>query len=412
MTDSTPTPTAATAAAQTAEAEDSISLLDLLQVVADNLRLLVLAPLAVGLLALGICFMLAPTFTATTRFLVPQGQSASSAMMQSLGALSGLAGAAGLKSPGDQFVSFIKSDSVQNALVERFKLMERYDQKYRTQTRKALAANATITSNAKDGIITIAVDDEEPQFAADLANGHVQELQRLLSRLAITEAQQRRLFFEKLIASTKANWVKAEQALKGTGVNPSSLKLSPATALEGVAKLRAAVTAQEIKLASMRGYLSDAAPDFKQAQTELAALKAQLANLGRQDAESASGANSSNSAQNDYIAKYREYKYNETLFELFSKQYEIARIDEGREGATIQIIDAADAPEHKSKPKKGLVAVLATVASGFALLLFVFVRQALQGADQDPATAQKLQKLHAAWRRALGQGSGADRTAR
>ena len=380
--------------------EDEISLLDLLQVVADNLRLLVLGPLMVGLLALGVSFLVTPTFTATTRFLVPQGQSASAAMMQSLGALSGLAGAAGLKSPGDQFVSFMKSDSVQNALVERFKLQERYEQKFRTETRKQLAKNATIASNAKDGIITVEVDDFEPKFAAELANGHVQELQKLLSRLAVTEAQQRRLFFEKLIAKTKDNWIKAEQDLKATGVNSSSLKLSPMTALEGVAKIRAAVTAQEIKLSTMRGYLSDAAPDFKQAQTELAALKQQLSILERQDTESSAGPNA---AQNDYIAKYREYKYNETLFELFSKQYEIARIDEGREGATIQIIDVAEPPEHKSKPKRALVAIIATLATGFALLLFVFVRNALANQKRDALTEQKLQNIRRAWRLAIGK---------
>jgi uncharacterized protein involved in exopolysaccharide biosynthesis len=390
----------ANTATEAADAEDEISLLDLLQVVADNLRLLVLVPLLAGLLALGISFLVTPTFTATTRFLVPQGQSASSAMMQSLGALSGLAGAAGLKSPGDQFVSFVKSDSVQNALVDRFKLMERYEQKFRVDTRKQLAKRATIASNAKDGIITIEVEDHEAKFAADLANGHVQELQKLLSRLAVTEAQQRRLFFEKLIGKTKDNWIKAEQDLKATGVSSSSLKLSPMTALEGVAKIRAAVTAQEIKLSTMRGYLADTAPDFKQAQTELGALKSQLAILERQDSESSTGPNA---AQNDYIAKYREYKYNETLFELFSKQYEIARIDEGREGATIQIIDVAEPPEHKSKPKKALVAIITTLATGFALLLFVFVRNALKASTANPATSEKLQKLRASVNKALGR---------
>jgi uncharacterized protein involved in exopolysaccharide biosynthesis len=296
----------------------------------------------------------------------------------------------------------MKSDSVQNAIVDRFKLIERYDQKFRIDTRKQLSNNATIASNAKDGIITVEVVDFDPKFAADLANGHVQELQKLLSRLAITEAQQRRIFFEKLIATTKANWVRAEQELKATGVSSSSLKLSPATALEGVAKIRAAVTAQEIKLSSMRGYLADSAPDFKQAQTELAALKSQLASLEQQDSSN-SGSAAANSAQNDYIAKYREYKYNETLFELFSKQYEIARIDEGREGATIQIIDTAEPPEHKSKPKKGLVAIITTLATAFALLLFVFVRNALKTSAADPATTVKLHKLRASWNRALGR---------
>jgi capsule polysaccharide export protein KpsE/RkpR len=231
----------------------------------------------------------------------------------------------------------------------------------------------------------------------------VQELQRLLSRLAITEAQQRRIFFERLITTTKSNWVRAEQELKATGVNSSSLKLSPATALEGVAKIRAAVTAQEIKLGSMRGYLADSAPDFKQAQTELAALKNQLASLEQQDSTSTSSAATANAAQNDYITKYREFKYNETLFELFSKQYEIARIDEGREGATIQIIDTAEPPEHKSKPKKSLVAVITTLATGFALLLFVFVRNALQSSAADPITTEKLDRLRASFKKALGR---------
>jgi tyrosine-protein kinase Etk/Wzc len=384
----------------TTDTEDEISLLDLLQVVVDNLRLLVLGPILVGLVALGISFLITPVYTATTRFLVPQGQSASAAMMQSLGALAGLGAAAGLKSPGDQFVSFIKSDSVQNALIDRFSLMDRYEKKFRVDTRKALAQVATITSNAKDGIVTVEANDKDPKFAADLANGHVQELQRLLGRLAITEAQQRRLFFEKLLATTNAKWVRAAQELKATGVNSSSLKLNPASALEGVAKIHAAVTAQEIKLSTMRGYLSDSAPEFKQAQTELSALKQQLAVLERQDAESNAGPNAT---QNDYIAKYREYKYNEALFELFSKQYEIARIDEGREGATIQIIDVAEPPERKSKPKKALIAMMATLATGFALLLFVFVRNALTNQKRDALTEQKLQNISRAWRQAIGK---------
>lgn len=382
------------------DSEGTANLLDLLELLVANLRLLILGPLAAGLLVLGICFIVPPTYTATTRFLVPQGQSASSAMMQSLGALSGLAGAAGLKSPGDQFVSFVKSDSVQNALIDRFKLQERYDEKFRWDTRKELAKHSTISSNAKDGIVTVEVEDHESEFAANLANGHVQELQKLLSRLAITEAQQRRMFFEKLISNTKANWIKAEQALKATGVSTSNLKLSPATALEGVAKLRAAVTAQEIKIASMRGYLSDSAPDFRQAQTELAALKAQLSNLDRQDSESTSS--NASAAQNDYIARYRDFKYNETLFELFSKQYEIARIDEGREGATIQVIDSAEPPERISRPRKGFVVVIAIILTNIILLTFVFLRRTFLTFKSDPVFLSKLNKLKSTWSRVIG----------
>ncbi len=376
--------------------DDEISLLDLLQVVADNLRLLVLAPLAAGLLALGISFAIAPTFTATTKFMPPQQQqSGAAAMLSSLGALGGLAGAAsGLKNPADQYVAFLKSRSVQDALLDRFKLIERYESKLKTDARKTLEEVSKIASG-KDGLITIDVDDKDPVFAAQLANAYVEELGRLLDRLAVTEAQQRRVFFEKQLTATKDKLIKAEQALGASGVNSSVLK-STGAAVVAVAQLRAQITAQEIKLAAMRGYLTESAPDFKQAQTELSAMRGQLARAEKEE-PTATG------SESDYVAKFRNFKYQETLFELFAKQYEMARIDESREGAVIQVLDAAQPPERKSKPKKALIALMTTLAVGFALLLFVFIRQALRGAAQTPESAEKIGRLRQAWARALGR---------
>lgn len=379
----------------TLESEDEISLLDLMQVVVDNLRLLIMGPLLAGLIALGVSFIIAPTFTAKTQFLPPQQQqSAAASMLASLGSLGGLAGAAaGLKNPGDQYIAFMKSVSVQDALIDRFQLTERYNAKLKTDSRTALNGAVRIASG-KDGLISIEVDDKDPKFAADLANAHVEELHKLLSRLAVTEAQQRRLFFEKQLAQTKDNLVKAEQALKSTGVNSSALKSTPAAAVETVARLKAAISAQEVKLASMRGYLAESSPDFKQALNELGAFKAQLAKAERDEPTPQGGS--------DYVARFRDYKYHETLFELFAKQYEIARVDESREGAVIQVLDPAQPPERKSKPKRALVAIITTLAAGFALLLWVFVRQAMRNASQNPETSGKLQALRSSWRRALG----------
>jgi tyrosine-protein kinase Etk/Wzc len=381
------------------EEDDEISLLDLLQVVAENLRLLVFAPLAAGLLALGISFAIAPTFTATTKFMPPQQQqSSAAAMLSSLGALGGLAGAAsGLKNPADQYVAFMKSRTVQDALINRFKLVELYDVKLSEDARKELDANVLITSG-KDGLITVDASDKDPAFAAQLANAHVEELGYLLGRLAITEAQQRRVFFEKQLATAKDNLTKAEQALKASGVSSSTLKASPVAAIEGLARLKATITAQEIKLASMRGYLAESASEFRQAQIELAAMRAQMSAAEKADAIGSSGSDS------DYTVRYRDFKYYETLFELFAKQYEIARLDESREGAVIQVVDTAVTPERKSKPKKALIALMTTLGTGFALLLFVFIRQALRGAAQSPESAEKLARLRLAFGRALGRG--------
>ena len=379
--------------------DDEISLLDLLQVVAENLRLLIVGPLAAGLLALAYTFTIAPTFTASTKFMPPQQQqSGAAAMLSSLGALGGLAGAAtGIKNPADQYVAFMKSRSVLDAMVDRFKLMDRYEAKFREDARKTLETSSVIASG-KDGLISVDVDNKDPQVAAQLANAYVEELGRLLNRLAVTEAQQRRLFFEKQLANAKDNLVKSEQALKASGVNSSVLKASPTAAVEGLAKLKAGITAQEVKLASMRGYLTETAPDFKQAQTELAAMRGQMARAESEE-PAAAGAKG---ADSDYISKYREYKYHETLFELFAKQYEMARVDESREGAVIQVLDPAQPPEKKSKPKKATIALMTTLATGFALLLFIFIRQAWRNAAANPQTAAKLTALRASVRRVKG----------
>lgn len=374
---------------------DEISFLDLLEVLVDNARLLVLGPMACGLLALGISFAISPTFTAKTQFLPPQQQqSAAASMLASLGALGGLAGAAtGIKSPSDQYIAFMKSVSVQDALIDRFKLMERYEAKLKVDARLELASNVRIASS-KDGLISIEVDDKDPKFAADLANAHVQELQHLLARLAVTEAQQRRMFFEKQLLVTKENLTKAEVALKSSGINSNVLKSSPSSAVEAVARLKAGISVQEVKLGSMRNYLTESSPDFKLALSELASLKAQLAKAEKDEPAT--------EGTTDYVARYREFKYQETMFELFAKQFELAKVDESREGAVIQVLDVAEIPERKAKPKKVMIAVLATLASGFALLIFVFLRSALNNASQDEQTKLRMAALKSSWQATFG----------
>jgi uncharacterized protein involved in exopolysaccharide biosynthesis len=376
---------------------DEVNLLDLLQVVVANLRLIVLGALGSGVVALIVCFVIPPTFTAKVQFIPPkQQQSSAAAALSDLGILGGAAGAiAGVKNPADQYAALLKSTSVADALTEQFKLGERYDEKFKEKIRKELANNTRVTVGAKDGLISVEVDDHDAQTAADMANAYVIELRKLLNRVALTEAQQRRVFFERMVGEAKIRMVAAEQALKASGVDSSALKISAPASLEGVARLRAQISVQEVKLAAMRGYLADTAPEFRQALTELSALRNQLGHFDRSEPAS--------SGQSDYVARFREFKYQEALFNLYMRQFEVARVDESREGAVIQVVDTADKPDRKSKPKKGLVAVLATLAAGFALLLFVFVRNSYRQAAQLPATAEKLAHLRNTWAQALGR---------
>jgi capsule polysaccharide export protein KpsE/RkpR len=203
------------------------------------------------------------------------------------------------------------------------------------------------------------------------------------------------MFFEKQLAQTKDNLAKADLALKSSGINSSVLKSSPASAVEAVARLKAGISVQEVKLGTMRNYLTESSPDFKQALGELASLKSQLAKAEKEEPAS--------QGTSDYVSRYREFKYQETMFELFAKQFELAKVDESREGAVIQVLDVAEPPERKAKPKKAMIAIISALAAGFALLLFVFVRSALKNASQDEETKFRMASIKGSWQRAIGR---------
>jgi uncharacterized protein involved in exopolysaccharide biosynthesis len=314
-----------------------------------------------------------------------------------LGSLAGLVGgAAGLKNPADQYVALLTSRSVYDAIIQRFKLKELYEASYLEDARKELEQRTRVSAGAKDGIIAIEVEDRDPNRAAEMANAFVEELRNLTKTLAITEAAQRRLFFEEQLTQAKDNLTKSEIALQGSSVSESTLRTVPQSALEALARLKAQITAQEIKLASMRTFMTDANPEFRLEIQQLAALRAGLSKAEQSSPAKAVG----NGAE--YIAKYRDFKYHETLFELMAKQYELARLDEAREGAVIQVVDAAIPPDFKSKPKKALIAVVTTLAVLVAALLWVFVRHGLRNAAADPEKAEKLARLRhflPLWRR-------------
>jgi uncharacterized protein involved in exopolysaccharide biosynthesis len=369
--------------------EDGLDLLDLALPLLQHWKLLVIGPLLAGGLAIGATYLIKPTFTSRTVFLPPQQQqSAAASALASLGALSGLAGAAaGIKSPADQYVALLQSATVADRLIDEFKLMHVYDNEYRFQTRKELAENARVSLGKKDGLITVEIDDVDPERAAAMANRHVDELRRLTSQLALTEAQQRRLFFETQLKKTRDELTTAQQALQTSGFNPGALKAEPKAAAEGYARLKAEVTAAEVRLQTLRRNLSETTPEVQQAQTMLGALRAQL---GKAEATT------DLTGGPDYISKFREFKYQETLFELFSRQYELARLDESREGALIQVVDVAKPAERKSKPKRGITAVATTLVSLLLLAVFVVTRHFWRLNAARPDRAAKLAQLRAA----------------
>lgn len=379
-----------------ANQEDAIDWLDVLLTLAQHLRTIVLLPLMVSLLALAWTFTFEPGYKAITRFLPPpQQSSAASAMLQSLGNLGSIAGAAaGIKNPGDQHVSFLKSQRVQYDLIDRFKLLQLFETDDKEFARTRLAEMVTV-ANGLDGVITVTVVDGDPRRAADLANGHVEAFRRLLAGMAVTEAQQRRIFFEKQLLLAKDNLIRAEQDLKRSGVAPDSLKANPVSAVDVVARLRASIAAQEIKLRAMQGYLTDLSPEVRAAQAELRALRQQLADQGQQTDEG-------KVSSSDYLARYRNFKYQETLFEIISKQYEIARVDESREGSVIQVLDVAVPARHRMSAHRIQITSVAASAALLFVVACLLVRRSLQRVQRTPEGVSKMKELRHAVRQAAG----------
>lgn len=374
--------------------DDGIQLLDILQTLAENARLLVYGPIVLALAAVGIAFLFKPVYEAETRFMPPQQQQqgTAAALMAQLG---GLAGMAGMGSAGkgstEMYIGLLKSRTIADRLIEQFSLMKHPSVKTREDAREILE-KVTRISAGRDGLITVKVVSKIPRLSAAMANAYVAELSLLNDRLAVTEAQGRRQFLEKELAKIKDNLAKAEIALSNAGVSEGALKFNPATVGQGVAAIKAQLTAKELSLASMRGYLTENSMDFRLAQQEVSALRAQLDKLEKTQP---SGENA------EYVRLYRDFKYQEVLFEQMSKQYELARVDELREGAVIQVVDVAVPPERKSNTHKAIIALVAWLLSGVLLLVYVFMRRALGNASQTPEGAPRITAIRSGFVRAL-----------
>ena len=362
---------------------------DTLIALAERWRLLVAGPIAVGGVVLGVTYLITPTFTARTAFLPPQQQSGAASTLASLGGLSSLIGGAAQRTPADQYVALVQSTTVADRIIDQFELIKIYDKDLRVDARRELAKNMRVVAGKRDGIIVLEFDDESPARAAAVANRYVEELRLMTNRLALTEAQQRRLFFEGHLQRTRDRLTQAQLLLQGSGFNQESLKAEPKAAAESYGRLKAEVTAAQARLDALRQTLTESAPEVQQAGAAIGVLRAQLARI-----ESTAG--QSDSA--DYVGKYREFKYQEALFEQFSRQYELARVDESREGQ-LQVIDAAQPPEKKSWPKRALLALAGTVGGLVALLAYVLGSHHLRQSARRPDGARKAARLRSAFGR-------------
>ena len=386
-----------TAVAAKTPMDDEINLMDLLLVIAKHNRLILKFTGSVALLAVVISLLMDNVYTAKVMIMPPQQSqsSAASIMLSQVGALGSLTGID--KNPSGLYIAMLKSRSVADYVIDRFKLMSVYKKKTYVATRKKLEDSVTMTAG-KEGMISIEFDDTDPKRAAAIANGYILGLDTLVRRIAVTEAGRRRLFFENELKKSRDNLDAADLAMKSlqekTGV--ISIEAESTSILTAEANLRGQVAAKEIELSAMRGFATAQNPDVRRAEQMLVSLRAQLAKLEGQSR----GTKIERPAKNkipsmaiDYMRRMRDLKYYEGLLTFVSQQLASARLDEAKDAPVIQVVDKALVPEKKTKPKRALIVILATLMAFFMGVLFAFFKEASERASQDPASAERMNLL-------------------
>jgi tyrosine-protein kinase Etk/Wzc len=387
--------------------DEEISLLDLLIVLAERKRTVLRVTGVFAFLAIILSLILPVRYTATVTLLPPQENSSMGAAMASLGNLGGVAalagGSLGIKNPNDRYVAMLQSRTVEDAMVQRFGLMQEYHKRYLSDARKDLEDHVTVDGSTKDGLIHISVEDHDANRASELANGYIDQFRGLSQHLAITEASQRRLFFQRELEQAKNNLANAEVALEQTEQTTGVIQPdSQARALiESAATLRAQITARQVQIEGMQTYATGQNSELIQAQQELAGLRAQLAKLGGSEDSSGSEVLIPKGlvpkAGMEYVRRLRDVKYYETIFDILARQFELAKLDEAKEGAVIQVVDPAVPPDRKSFPKRSLIVLGATVAGFFIGAFLALFQAALQRLKDDPESTQKLGILRRAF---------------
>lgn len=387
-----------------ARKDDEIHLLDLFSALGRQRKLIFILPVITTALAVAAAFLMSPKYVSTAVIMPPQQQS--SGVSAVLGQLGGLASAAGgiggLKNPNDLYVGVLQSRTVADKLIDRFKLKERFDRETLDETREKLEKIREVTSG-KDNLISISVIDKDPKFAADLANAYVAELAAVTQQLAFTEASRRRLFFERQLTEAKDNLAKAEVEMRKMQETTGMLQLEGQVKgiIANEAQLQGTIAAKSVQLKGMRSFATANNPEYLRVQEELRGLQEQLDKLqkGQQKAGDVMiPSGKIPEAGIAYVRSLREVKYNETIFELLAKQYELAKIDEAKESSLIQQLDLAVPAEKSSKPKRALM-VIGGLVGGFVLALFIaLVRELYATTKQKWGNDQRWLATRKAWK--------------
>lgn len=357
---------------------DSNLLIYCIEVVLSRRRMIIIITTIFFFLSIIISLAMPKIYRATTKILPPQQDTGlMGALMGSMGGMGALAGDfLGKGSPADMYVSILGSEAVSDAIIDHFKLMEVYDTKYRTDTYKILDKQVDISAGKKDGIISISVEDEDPKRAADMANAYVDEFSKLTVKLNISGAGKNRLFYEERLAKAKTDLSQAEDKLKIFQSKNKALDIieQAKVTIAGVAQLQAQLAMQEVQLQTLRNQFTDSSQEVKNLKVAIVNLKSQIARLeGNSGGSSIPSVGSVPALGQEYLRLMREFKVQEAVVELLTKQYEMAKLSELKDVSTVQVIQKARVPDKKIKPKRFILIAIVTAFSFFLAVPLAFL---------------------------------------
>jgi uncharacterized protein involved in exopolysaccharide biosynthesis len=341
--------------------QNSIDLLEVLRTLWASRLLVAEIAGAITILSVIMAFVLPMRYTSTASFIPPSSSSTGGSMAAALAGQLSLLGAGDLlgggKASGDLYVGVLKSRSVTGEIVQRFDLMRVYDVDRESKAEKKLEDNTSVKADSKSTIVTIGVTDKSPARARGIADAYLDILRSTNGRLALGQSSQRRLFFQEQLEKEKDNLEDAEVELKKTEERTGLIAPLGQTESEirTIADTQAQLAARQVELAALRQSATEQNPNLIRLNSEIQDLQSQLAALqsgkGRTNAAAIPTARVPQ-LKLDYVRKEREVKYHETLFEILSKQYEAARLDEARDAPVLQVLDPASYPDTKSEPKR------------------------------------------------------------
>lgn len=367
-----------------------INLIDLLALIVRKSKLIIGVTIVATVTTAVFTLFVPNVYTARTMILPADddGGGMMGAMMAQMGGLANLAGGlvGNSTTKADLYTSMLKSETVKDPIIDKFKLLDTYHARMRSGVYARLDSVVLITTGKKDGIITIAVDSEDPKLAAALANAYVDELGRMVARLNMTDAGENSSFLEKRITEARADLVRAEEALKQFQVKNKAISVTDQAkaSIEGIAQLRGDLAAKEVQLAALKSQLTDSSQEVKAAKATIGNLRSQIAKLeGTGSSSSLPSIGAMPEIGQQYLRLMRDFKIQESVLEMLSKQYEVSKLTELKDVSSFKVIQKAKVPEVKSKPRRGFIVVLTSVTVFLLMILFVFVQYLFNSQNEE-----------------------------